>query len=82
MMSEQEDPIRTSGEFVEGAILEAVIPSATSIDLEEQVRSWDGQEDEKNQSIAPFLEQRQFLLLGKSHDPSMQELGLLLIARI
>lgn len=65
MATDQGAPIRTSGEFIEGAILEAVIPAASSIDFEKEFKNWNGVEDEKHPSIVPFVEQRKFLLLGK-----------------
>ena len=62
--------LRTSGEFVGSAILETIIPSASDVDLQDQFEAWDGEIPEDSTSIVPFIEQRQFLLLGKSETSS------------
>jgi hypothetical protein len=56
---------RTSSEFAEDTILEAFVPSASHINLHELLESWDGDIAEDSNSIVPFIEQRQFLLLGE-----------------
>jgi hypothetical protein len=55
---------RTSGEFVESAVLEAVIPTSSDLDLDQLFQEWDGELSNEVSSIVPFIDQRQFLLLG------------------
>ena len=55
---------RSSAEFVESSVLEAVVPINSFIDIKDEVSSWDGSSDEDSQSIIPFLSQRQVLLFG------------------
>jgi hypothetical protein len=62
---EPEAPPRGSAEFVESAVLEAIVPAASSIGIEDLLQSWDGSVDDENASILPFISQRQFLLFGK-----------------
>jgi hypothetical protein len=57
---------RTSAEFAEDTILEAFVPSASQVNLQELLEAWDGEIPEESSSIVPFIEQRQFLLLGTS----------------
>ncbi|KAJ4354669.1 uncharacterized protein N0V89_006406 [Didymosphaeria variabile] len=54
---------RGSAEFVESSILEAVVPSDSDFDVEDEITSWDGSNEEENGSVLPFLSQRQVLLL-------------------
>jgi len=56
---------RASAEFVESSILEALVPSHSSIDLEDELESWDGSSEAGNGSVFPFIVQRQFLLFGE-----------------
>jgi len=56
---------RGSAEFVESSILEAVVPSDSDFDVEDEISSWDGSTEEENGSVLPFLSQRQVLLFGK-----------------
>jgi hypothetical protein len=55
---------RVSGDFVDSAILEAFVPAISNVNLQELFESWDGEFVEEGSSIVPFIEQRQFLLLG------------------
>jgi len=55
---------RNSAEFVESSILEAVVPSYSECDLQDEIESWDGSNEDENTSVLPFLAQRQFLLFG------------------
>ena len=55
---------RSSAEFVESSVLEAVVPASSNIDLEEELQSWDGKSEDESGSILPFLSQRNVLLLG------------------
>lgn len=55
---------RTSVEFVESSVLEAVVPSDSTIDIEEEIESRDGSVENENSSILPFIPQRQVLLFG------------------
>jgi hypothetical protein len=56
---------RTSAEFVESSVLEAIVPANSDINVEEVLRSWDGAIDDESGSILPVLSQRTVLLLGK-----------------
>ncbi|KAF2832939.1 hypothetical protein CC86DRAFT_461410 [Ophiobolus disseminans] len=56
---------RTSAEFVESSVLEAVVPASSDIDLEDELQSWDGKNDDESGSILPFLLQRNVLLLDE-----------------
>lgn len=56
---------RTSTDFIEDTILEAFIPSASQLDIQNLLENWDGEVLEDSNSIVPFIEQRTFLLLGK-----------------
>ncbi|KAK7186535.1 hypothetical protein DPSP01_002035 [Paraphaeosphaeria sporulosa] len=56
---------RGSAEFVESSILEAVVPSDSEFDAEEELTSWDGTNDEEKGSVLPFLSQRQVLLFDE-----------------
>jgi hypothetical protein len=58
---------RRSAEFVESSVLEAVVPSDSIIDIEEEITSWDGNHEDEGSSILPSLTQRQVLLFGKFH---------------
>jgi hypothetical protein len=63
--ADQEARSRTSTEFIEDTLLEAFVPSASQVNLHELLESWDGDIPEDSNSIVPFIEQRQFLLLGE-----------------
>jgi len=75
----QEDPARTSSEFVNDTILEAFVPSASQVNLDELLGSWDGDIPEDSNSIVPFIEQRQFLLLGELDLSLFHDRNLLLL---
>lgn len=62
---EPEGPPRESAEFVEISVLEAIVPAASSIGIEDLLQSWDGSVDDENASILPFISQRQFLLFDE-----------------
>jgi hypothetical protein len=65
MMATLEQPERrSSAEFVDAAVLEAFVPAISNANLQELFESWDGEYVEEGSSIVPFIEQRQFLLLG------------------
>jgi hypothetical protein len=55
---------RSSAEFVESSVLEAIVPSNSEVDIEEELQSWDGAIEDESGSILPFLSQRTVLLLG------------------
>jgi hypothetical protein len=57
---------RGSAEFVESSVLEAVVPSDSEFDVEDEIASWDGSTEEESGSVLPFLSQRQVLLFGQS----------------
>ena len=52
-------------DLADSAILETVVPTDSDIDLQELFQSWDREFTAEATSIVPFIEQRQFLLLGK-----------------
>jgi hypothetical protein len=54
-----------SSDLVDSAILETVVPTDSDIDLQELFQSWDREFTAEGSSIVPFIEQRQFILLGK-----------------
>lgn len=54
-----------SDEFLEHSIVEAFVPSASEFDLQELLEGWDGEVPKGSSSIVPFVNQRQFILLGK-----------------
>ena len=56
---------RESAEFVESSVLEAIVPSDSSIDLDEELSSWAGDIEDENLSILPSITQRQTLFFGK-----------------
>jgi hypothetical protein len=55
---------RSSAEFVESSVLEAVVPSDSDIDVKNKLQSWNGAIEDEGGSILPFLTQRTVLLLG------------------
>lgn len=55
---------RSSAEFVDDTILEAFVPAASRVNVQELLEAWDGEVLEDKNTIVPFIEQRQFLLLG------------------
>lgn len=65
MASSIEGQPRGSAEFVESSVLEAVVPSDSAIDIEEELDSWDGNVEDADSSILPSISQRQILLFGK-----------------
>jgi hypothetical protein len=78
-MAEEENPrARTSTEFIEDTILEAFIPSASQLDIQNLLENWDGEVPEDSNSIVPFIEQRTFLLLGKPFMTRFRECFLLI----
>ncbi|KAF2691326.1 hypothetical protein K458DRAFT_426663 [Lentithecium fluviatile CBS 122367] len=60
-----EDQPRKSAEFVESSVLEAVVPSDSVTDIEDEISSWDGTHDDESGSILPSLTQRQVLLFDE-----------------
>ena len=54
---------RTSLDFAESSVLEAVVPAKSEVDIKGAIESWDGVAEDDG-SILPFLSQRQVLLLG------------------
>ena len=46
--------------------MESIVPSRPDIDIEEELRSWNGAIEDETGSILPFLSQRTVLLLGKT----------------
>lgn len=62
--SEGETRGRGSAEFVESSVLEAIVPSASGIDIEKEVQAWKGTTEDEGGSILPSIPQRSVLLLG------------------
>lgn len=62
--TEPGSPSRSSAEFVESSVLEAIVPAASSISVESLLQSWNGSKGDEDASILPFISQRQFLLFG------------------
>ena len=56
---------RGSAEFVQSSVLEAIVPSNSAFDIEEEIGSWDGTIEEESSSILPFISQRRALLFGE-----------------
>ena len=63
---------RASAEFVESSVLEAVVPSDSVINIEDELNSWDGTREDDSDSLLPFLPQRQILLFGRCCAPDSQ----------
>jgi len=80
--AEIEHGIRTSAEFAESSIFEAVVPEAADADLGKLIEGWDGAaEMEDDTSILPWISQRQFLFLGKPREQEQESVQFLLISR-
>lgn len=56
---------RPSAEFVESAILEAVVPMRPNIDITNELSSWDGVAKDESGYILPFITQRDVILFGR-----------------
>lgn len=56
---------RGSAEFVQSSVLEAVVPSDSSFDIEDEISSWDGTIEDESSSILPFISQRRALLFDE-----------------
>jgi hypothetical protein len=65
-MSSSDQPRESwpSDDFLEHTIVEAFVPSASEVDLQELLEAWDGEVPKGSSSIVPFVEQRQFILFG------------------
>jgi hypothetical protein len=55
---------RSSAEFVESSVLEALIPARSDVNIKQELLAWDGTIEDESGSILPFLLQRNVLLLG------------------
>ncbi|KAF2263972.1 hypothetical protein CC78DRAFT_495885 [Lojkania enalia] len=62
---EEEAQPRGSVEFVESSVLEAIVPSDTDTNIEEELTSWDGSPEENNGSILSSISPRQVLLFDE-----------------
>jgi hypothetical protein len=62
----EESQPRSSLDFAESSVLEAVVPASTEVNIEDELNSWDGAVEDGDGSILSFLSQRQVLLLGMS----------------
>ncbi|KAF2735208.1 hypothetical protein EJ04DRAFT_534376 [Polyplosphaeria fusca] len=60
-----EAPPRGSAEFVEGSVLEAVVPSDSFLNVEHGLKAWDGRVEDENSSILPSIAPRQLLLFDE-----------------
>jgi hypothetical protein len=56
----------SESDFLEHAVIEAFAPSDSDLNLQELIENWDGNGATASTSIVPFVEQRQFILLGSS----------------
>ncbi|KIW01311.1 uncharacterized protein PV09_07347 [Verruconis gallopava] len=63
--ADQDSRSRTSSDFVDDTILEAFVPAASQVNVQELLETWDGEILEDKNTIVPFIEQRQFLLLDE-----------------
>lgn len=66
---------RGSADFADSSVLEVVVPSASSADIESALEAWDGTEVSDNPSVFPFLSQRSLLFLGKRNLSSLRSFG-------
>ncbi|RDI85515.1 hypothetical protein Vi05172_g4503 [Venturia inaequalis] len=64
MAEAEHNRVRTSTEFIEDTVLEAFVPSASTLDIQNLLENWNGEVPDDSSSIVPFIEQRHFLLLG------------------
>ena len=53
-------------EFASNAIIESFVPADSDFDLQALLEHWDGNGSKASASIVPFIEQRQFIVLGIS----------------
>ena len=51
-------------DFVGATVVEAFVPTTSDFDLQELLEEWSGEGLEESKSVVPFVEQRQFLMLG------------------
>ncbi|KAF1915071.1 TRAPP trafficking subunit Trs65-domain-containing protein [Ampelomyces quisqualis] len=56
---------RSSAEFVESSVLEAIVPAKSDVNVEEELRSWNGTVEDESGSILPTISQRTVLLLDE-----------------
>ncbi|KAF2657522.1 hypothetical protein K491DRAFT_654614 [Lophiostoma macrostomum CBS 122681] len=56
---------RASVEFVESSVLEAVVPANSTINLEDELATWDGSVDDESGPLLPAISQRQVLLFDE-----------------
>lgn len=66
---------RTSSEFAQSSVLEAIVPSNEDIEFESLFRAWDKEGEGSDETLLPFVEQRHFLLLGRQSLCSSSELA-------
>lgn len=55
---------RTSTDFVESSVLEALVPSRSGYDIEKELDAWNGVVEDESGSVLPFVPQRTLLFLG------------------
>jgi hypothetical protein len=65
--SDGNSPARTSSDFVQSSILEAVVPFNETIDIGALFQAWNRHGEGNEESLIPFVEQRHFLMLGKQY---------------
>ncbi|KAH7095717.1 TRAPP trafficking subunit Trs65-domain-containing protein [Paraphoma chrysanthemicola] len=56
---------RSSLEFVESSVLEALVPASSEANIEKDLSAWNGTIEDESGSILPFLAQRNVLLLDE-----------------
>jgi len=77
MSGTDQSPVQWSeSDFLEHAVIEAFAPSDSDLNLQELIENWDGNGASASTSIVPFIEQRQFLLLGSFPPPRYGHYGL------
>jgi hypothetical protein len=59
-----DDVARTSVDFVQSSMLEAIVPANETVNVKSLFAEWTGEAVDHDDSLLPFVEQRHFLLLG------------------
>lgn len=54
----------SENDFLENAIIEAFVPGDSELNFQELIESWESNGAKTSNSIVPFVEQRQLVLLG------------------
>lgn len=78
-MSTQDEAAATDSDFVEGSIVEAIVP-ATNLSIQEHFEQSDQNIEDGNQSLLSWVKQRDFLLLGLSRILRLDVIPLILMS--